>query len=115
MLVFIDSKEMQSDTDLLEYPEILLFDRKGKEWKCSHNMLRISGDFSGSIPHAPSLSLTHLPHYSSLLITDQQCTFTQPKPRIIRFRLTPYRPPTIRYNSSTNNCPLKHNYHWFYL
>ncbi|WMV53980.1 hypothetical protein MTR67_047365 [Solanum verrucosum] len=37
---------------------------------------------------SPSLSLTHLPNYSSLPLTDQQCTLTDSKPRTIRFRLS---------------------------
>ncbi|XP_010312832.2 pentatricopeptide repeat-containing protein At3g22150, chloroplastic [Solanum lycopersicum] len=37
---------------------------------------------------SPSLSLTHLPNFSSLPLTDQQCTLTDSKPRTIRFRLS---------------------------
>ncbi|KAG5576614.1 hypothetical protein H5410_056748 [Solanum commersonii] len=70
---------------------------------------------SSTFSQAQSLSLTHLPNYSSLLLTDQHYTFIEPKPRTILFRLTPSHPPTVPYNSSTNNYPLEHNYHWVYM
>ncbi|XP_055833198.1 pentatricopeptide repeat-containing protein At3g22150, chloroplastic [Solanum dulcamara] len=50
----------------------------------SSSALPLPSTFSQS----PSLSLTHLPNYSSLPLTDQQCILTHSKPRTIRFRLS---------------------------
>ncbi|CAN4081411.1 unnamed protein product [Withania somnifera] len=41
-----------------------------------------------TLSQSQSLSLTHLPNYSSLLADEQQCTLTDSKPRTIRYRLS---------------------------
>ncbi|KAH0747391.1 hypothetical protein KY285_009048 [Solanum tuberosum] len=54
-------------------------------------------------PHRPTM------HSYRLKTQNNSLSFK----RIVQTRPTPSRPPTVRYNSSTNNCALEHNNNWY--